>query len=241
MSYGYESNGFEVAAQSAASERAGFLRNTYAHLAGALFALVGIEAVLLNTVTVDQVFGVLGRSPFGMLGVMLAFMAGSWVAQSFAMQRVNRAMQYFGLALYVLLEALILLPMFFYAELKFPGQVGGLTQSAGILSLCIFGGLSAAVLTTGSDYSFLRTAVMMGCFLATGLIICSAIFGFTLGILFSFAMVALLCACILYQTSEIMHRFPSDMYVAAALMLFSSIVTLFFYIFRILMAFQERD
>lgn len=242
MSYGYESNGFEVAAQSAASERAGFLRNTFAHLAGALLALVALEAVLLNTITRQQVFTLLGNSPFGMIGILVAFMAASWVAQSFAMQRTNRAMQYFGLGLYVAIEAVMLLPLFFYAEARFtPEKTVGLMQSAGILSLCIFGGLCAAVVTTGSDYSFLRTAVTMGGFLAFGLIVCAALFNFNLGIWFSFGMVALLCACILYQTSEIVHRFPSDMYVAAALMLFSSVVTLFFYIFRILMAFQERD
>jgi FtsH-binding integral membrane protein len=67
------------------------------------------------------------------------------------------------------------------------------------------------------------------------------LFQLSLGVWFSFAMVAMLSACILYQTSEVMHRFPSDMYVAAALMLFSSVVTLFYYIFRILMSFQSRD
>jgi hypothetical protein len=117
----------------------------------------------------------------------------------------------------------------------------GLTQSAGILSLCVFGGLSAAVITTGSDYSFLRPIITIGSFLALGLIVCAMLFQLSLGVWFSFAMVAMLSACILYQTSEVMHRFPSDMYVAAALMLFSSVVTLFYYIFRILMSFQSRD
>jgi len=242
MSYGYEQDGFEVAAQSAAAERAGFLRLTYAHLAGALMALVALEGLLLNTLTPNQVFGFLGKSPFGMLGIFVAFMAVSWVAQSMATARTSRAVQYLGLGLYVVMEAFLLLPMFFYAELRFgPEKMYGLIQSAGILSLCTFGGLSAAVLATGNDYSFLRTAITVGSFLALGLIICAMIFGFTLGIWFSFGMVALLCACILYQTSEVMHRFPSDMYVAASLMLFSSLVTLFWYIFRILMSFQERD
>lgn len=242
MSYGYESNGFEVAAHAAASERAGFLRNTYAHLAGALLALVALEATLLNTISPRQVFTVLGNSPFGMIGIMVAFMAASWVAQSFASQRSSRGLQYMGLALYVVVEAFVLLPMFFYAELQFgQAKMHGLAQSAGILSLAIFGGLSAAVLMTGTDYSFLRTAVTVGGFLALGLIICAMIFGFSLGIWFSFGMVALLSACILYQTSEVMHRFPTDMYVAAALMLFSSAVTLFYYVFRILMSMQERD
>ena len=242
MSYGYENEGFEVAAQSATAERATFLRRTYSLLAGSLLALVALEAFLLQTLTPNQVFGFLGKSPFGMLGLFLGFMAISWVAQTIAAQRVSQALQYFGLGLFIAMEALLLLHMFFYAEMTLGHEkMLGLTQSAGILSLCVFGGLSAAVITTGTDYSFLKTAISMGSFLAIGLIICAILFNLSLGVWFSFAMVGLLSACILYQTSEVMHRFPSDMYVAAALMLFSSAVTLFYYVFRILMSFQSRD
>ena len=242
MSYGYENEGFDVVAQAGANARATFMRRTYALLAGSLLALVAIEAFLLQTITRDQVFGFLGRSPFGMLGIFLGFMVVSWGAQAIAMQRVSQALQYLGLGIYIVMEAFLLLPMFFYAEARLgPEKMIGLTQSAGILSLCVFGGLSAAVITTGSDYSFLRPIITIGCFLSVGLIVCAMLFQLSLGAWFSFAMVALLSACILYQTSEVMHRFPSDMYVAAALMLFSSIVTLFYYIFRILMSFQSRD
>ncbi len=242
MSYGYENDGYDVVAQAGATARATFMRRTYGLLAGSLLALVAIEAMLLQNITRDQVFGFLGRSPFGMMGIFLGFMVVSWGAQAIAMQRVSQALQYLGLGLYIVMEAFLLLPMFFYAEARLgPEKMHGLIQSAGILSLCVFGGLSAAVLTTGNDYSFLRPIITIGCFLSVGLIICAMLFQLSLGVWFSFAMVGLLSACILYQTSEVMHRFPSDMYVAAALMLFSSVVTLFYYIFRILMSFQSRD
>jgi FtsH-binding integral membrane protein len=67
------------------------------------------------------------------------------------------------------------------------------------------------------------------------------IFGFSLGLIFSFAMVGFMSAYILYETSQVMLNFPTNKHVAAALMLFSSVATLFFYILRILMAFSSRD
>jgi hypothetical protein len=43
-------------------------------------------------------------------------------------------------------------------------------------------------------------------------------------------MVALLSASILYQTSNIVHHYRTDQYVAASLGLFASVATLFWYI-----------
>ncbi|MFN5289742.1 MAG: permease, partial [Planctomycetia bacterium] len=51
---------------------------------------------------------------------------------------------------------------------------------------------------------------------------------------FSFAMVVLLCGYMLYETSAVMYYWPTDKHVAAALMLFSSVATMFYYIVRIL-------
>jgi len=54
-------------------------------------------------------------------------------------------------------------------------------------------------------------------------------------------MVALLAACILFQTSAVIRDYRPTQYVAAALALFASIATLFYWILRILMMFQSRD
>jgi FtsH-binding integral membrane protein len=59
------------------------------------------------------------------------------------------------------------------------------------------------------------------------------VFGFTLGTLFSVAMVALSGAAILFETSRVQREFPEDRYVAAALSLFASVAMMFWYILRI--------
>jgi FtsH-binding integral membrane protein len=45
---------------------------------------------------------------------------------------------------------------------------------------------------------------------------------------------------VLYQTSLVMQYFPPTGYVAAALMLFSTIATLFWYVLRLMMELNRR-
>ena len=61
------------------------------------------------------------------------------------------------------------------------------------------------------------------------------LFGFTLGIMFSYVMVALACGYILYDTSNVMQHYRTSQHVAASLALFASVMLLFWYVLRIVM------
>ena len=65
------------------------------------------------------------------------------------------------------------------------------------------------------------------------------IFGFELGTWFSVAMVAFAGAAVLYDTSNVLHHYPEDRYVAASLQLFTSVALLFWYVLRIFMAARD--
>ena len=65
------------------------------------------------------------------------------------------------------------------------------------------------------------------------LIVAALLFGLDLGIWFSVAMVALMGATILYNTQQILRRYPADAYVAAAVSLFSALMTMFWYVLRL--------
>lgn len=67
-------------------------------------------------------------------------------------------------------------------------------------------------------------------------IVGSLAFGFTLGTFFSVAMVAVAGASILYDTSNVLLRYPEDRYVGASLQLFASVALMFWYILRIFMS-----
>ena len=76
----------------------------------------------------------------------------------------------------------------------------------------------------------------IGGFVALGVIVVGAIFGFNLGLWFSLAMVGLASASILYETYNIKNVYSKGQYVGAALQMFSSIMLLFWYILRIFMS-----
>ena len=67
------------------------------------------------------------------------------------------------------------------------------------------------------------------------LIIASMLFGFELGTWFSVAMIAFAGAAVLYDTSNILHHYPQDKYVAASLELFASIALMFWYVLQLFM------
>jgi len=195
------------------------------------------ETVLLRfTPGIENV--VVGMLGVSWLFVLLAFMAVSWVAQYWARSGASPALQYLGLALYVVAEAIIFLPLLYIADHRLPGQ--HVIQTAGILTLTVFGGLTATVFITRKDFSFLGPILCIGGFIALGIILASLLLGgFNLGILFCFFMVALLSGYVLYHTSNVLYHYRTDQHVAASLALFSSIATLFWYILQIVMS--SRD
>jgi hypothetical protein len=232
------------AAQSAASERAAFIRRVYAHLAGAVLALIAVEAVLLTAVKGNELAVVrLMMGGWSWLIVMLLFMGAGFVARVWAQSQSSMALQYMGLALYVVAWAVIFLPLLIvaqYFQARFQPETNLIAQ-AGIMTGAVFGGLTLAVLTTKKDFSFLSSILCVGSLIALGVIIAGIIFGFTLGLFFSFAMVALISGYILYDTSNVMLHYPTDMHVAAALELLADVAMLFWYIVQILMSLSSRD
>ena len=223
-------------AEAAPDERATFIRRTYAHLAGAIFAFIGLEFYLINSPIAEIMFNVMSMR-FGWLMILGGFMILGRLATGLAAGGASSTVQYVGLTLYVLAEAVIFVPILFIATYYTSPDV---LPTAGILTLLLFGGLTLVVFTTRKDFSFLRGILAIGSMLALGLIVCAVLFGFNLGVIFSFAMVLLASGAILYDTSRILHHYNSDQYVAASLQLFASVALLFWYILQIVMSLSRR-
>jgi FtsH-binding integral membrane protein len=212
-------------------EKAVFYKKTYLHVALALLAFIFAETLLLFTVPVDVIAWMLGGK-FIWLFIIGLFWLGSLLSNKMAFAS-SRDQQYLGLGLYVILEAVIFLPMMYIAAFYAGGEV---IMQAATITLFMFSGLTAVVFFTRTDFSFLRTALVVGGFIALGLIVTGAIFGFNLGLWFSVGMVVLASGSILYQTSQIKDKYVTTQYVGAALQLFASIMLLFWYVLRILMS-----
>ena len=223
-------------ADAAPDTRAQFIRRTYAHLAIALLAFVGFEAVLLSSSFAQGLALKILDLPFGWIGVLGAMMVVGWMASRMA-HSMSKPTQYFGLALYTFAEACIFLPLVMIA-LAISGD-GTILLQAGLMTGLLFIGLTSTVLITRKDFSFLKTALTVGGFVAIGLIICSIIFGFSLGLLFSAGMVVFAAAAILYTTSNIIHHYHEEQYVGAALELFAAVALLLWYVLRILISLNQ--
>ena len=104
-----------VVADAPADARRTFIRKTYTHLMAAVYAFVGLVYLLFALNVDDMMLSMLGHGQWTWLIVLGAFMAVSWIADSWARSTTSLGMQYAGLFLYVLAEAVILLPLLHYA------------------------------------------------------------------------------------------------------------------------------
>ena len=225
------------------SDRVNFLRKTYSLLGGALiaFAMIagGMMKFMPETSLKFSAWALHGQ--LNWLIVMVLFMLVGYIAQRLAMSETSRGVQYVGLGIAVLAEGIILQPILWFVLAKYggAGMFTILTQAI-IVTLAIFLGLTLTVFITKKDFSFMRSMLVVASFAMLGIIIASMAFGFTLGAVFCGFGILVLSGWVLYQTSLVMRDFPPTGYVAAALMLFSTIATLFWYVLQLLISLRNN-
>jgi len=220
--------------QTSEMERVEFYKKTYLNVAFGVLAFIVIEYIFLHTSSIVKFALSLtqGRMWLLMLG---GFMLATNYAERMAIRSTSRNKQYIGYLLYIIAEAFIFVPILYFAS-YFMEEGGMIIEQAAVLTFGLFTGLTATVFLTKKDFSFLRTGLTIGGFIAIGLIIAGTLFGFNLGLWFSVGMIILAAVSILYQTSNLLRKYRTDQYVAAALGLFASLMLLFWYILRILMS-----
>ncbi len=219
----------------AEEERVAFYRKTYTHVALAVLLFIVVEYLFFQSpVIVNFAASLMGG--WSWLVLLGAFMLVTNYAEGLALKSQDKNVHYMALLIYVIAEAFIFIPMLLIAFNMIDGVA--MLQQAAVMTVALFVGLSAIVFFTKKDFSFLRSILVMGFMIALGLIVAGTIFGFDLGLWFSVAMVALAAGSILYTTSNMVHKYNEEQYVAAALGLFASLMLLFWYILRI---FMSRD
>jgi len=215
-----------------AETRSDFIWRTYGHVAAAILLFAGIETYLFSSgLAFPMAQSMLG---FSWLLILGAFMIVGWLATHVAHTVQSKPLQYVALVGFVVAEAIIFVPLLAIAITAQPGMV----ESAVGVTLLGTAGLTAVALITRKDFSFLRGILVWGGILAIVAIVAAVLFGFELGTWFSVAMIGFAGAAVLYDTSNILHHYPEDRYVGAALQLFASIALMFWYVLRL---FMSRD
>ena len=220
-------------AQAKPSDRAQFIKNTYLHLAGAVAAFIVVEFILFATGIAGALTSFISGNRFGWLMIIGGFSLLGWLSRGLVAQADNVNKQYAGLGAYIVGEALIFAPILYIATNY--TQDPYLIPMAAILTLAMFAGITTVAFTSGKDFSFLGGFLRIGGFIALGLIVCSVLFGFTLGLIFSALMIVFASVAILYTTSNIIRHYATHQYVAASLELFASVALLFYYVLITLM------
>ncbi len=209
--------------------RAQFIWRTYLHVALAIVAFALVEVVLFRSGIAERIALPMIRNWPLILG---GFMLTGWMASRSAHTAQSQPVQYLTLAGYVLLEAVIFAPLIYIAETRAPG----VAESAAVITLVGCVGLMGVAHITRKDFSFLRGLLVWGGLLALIAIGGSFLFGWQLGTWFSVAMIGFAGVAVLYDTSNILHHYPQEKYVAASLQLFASIALMFWYVLQLLLS-----
>ena len=211
-----------------AVDRSQFIWKCYAHVVGAILAFAAVEVYLFQS-------GIAARIAAPMINNWLLVLGGlmlaSWGATHVAHRLESTQAQYGAFAFYIVVKAIIFSPLLYIANAAQPGVID---SAAGVT---VFGciGLIAVAMITRKDFSFLRGMLVWIGMLAMAGIAGSLLFGFQLGTWFSVAMIGFAGAAVLYDTSNIMHHYPQDRYVAASMALVASIMLMFWYILQLFM------
>ncbi|CAA0215890.1 Bax inhibitor-1/YccA family protein [Tenacibaculum maritimum] len=217
------------------AERVAFYKKTYTHVAGGVLLFVIFEYLLLQSTAIVE-FALSMTQGFKWLLLLGGFMLVTNYAESTMLKTQDKSKQYAAYGVYILAEAFIFIPLIYIAML-YTGNAD-LLQQAAIVTLALFAGISSIVFITKKDFSFLKSALTVGFFIAIGLIIAGTLFGFSLGLWFSVGMCILAGGSILYQTSNLVNKYSTNDYIPAALGLFASLMLLFWYVLQL---FLSRD
>jgi FtsH-binding integral membrane protein len=222
------SYGVETAAQASVEERMGFVRKVYAlFFAATLFAIGGVGLAL----TVEPLQRFAFEHPWIMFFIMIG---GVFAAQAVRHVRGLNLVALFG---FTALTGVIISPLIGFVLAHNPASL----WQAGLLTVGIFGGLTAYVFVSKRDFSFMRGMLTTGLivvFLAVVLnlfIVGSSALSFGI----SCAALLLFSGFVLYDTSNIIRRYPTNEYVAGALSLYLDAFNIFLALLRILNA--NRD
>ena len=209
-------------ADATVAERMGFLRKVYSlFFAGILFSGVGVAI------------------GFAVPSLMVAVIEHRWItffliigavigAQAVRLVPVVNLLALFG---FTALMGLVISPLLFIIGQKNPNSI----LQAGVLTVGIFGGLTAYAFLSKRDFSFLNGMLTVGLIVVVlsgvvNMFLASSAFSFGIAV----TTLLLFSGYVLYDTQQIMRRYPTNEYVAGALDLFLDAFNIFLALLRIL-------
>ncbi|HEV7374890.1 MAG TPA: Bax inhibitor-1/YccA family protein [Pyrinomonadaceae bacterium] len=212
-----------TAAEASLSERLSFIRKVYGlFFAATLFAIGGV----LLGFAYEPLMVFAFEHPFIMLFAMLGGVMGATAV------RHKPGINLVALFGFTTLTGVIISPLLYIISRTNPDSI----LQAGILTVGIFGGLTAYVFISKKDFSFMRGLLVTGLIVVilTGLLNILFIGSSALYFAGAVATLLLFSGFVLYDTSNIIRRYPTNEYVAGALALYLDAFNIFLALLRIM-------
>lgn len=231
--------------------RLAFLRKVYTLFSAAMVVWMGTTLlVTFNEALLGKAIGLMSGGFLGFILLMgLMFLLLRLTATA------GTGISLLGLGLFGVLEGFLTAPLVYIAmassaglEVMVDGQAAiepamlldasNIVTQAFALTCAVFAGLTTYALTTKRDFLWLRGALWMGFFGLMAIVLLS-FFGIGGNIVsgwgFSAAFVVLMGGFVLYDTQNIMKRYPEHMAAAAAATLLIDFIIMFKHILMLLM------
>ena len=212
-----------TAAEASLPERLAFIRKVYSlFFVATLFAIGGV----LLGFAYEPLMVFAFQHPIIMLLMMLG---GVFAAQAVRHKPGINLVALFG---FTTLTGVIISPLLYIISLHNPASI----LQAGILTVGIFGGLTAYAFISNKDFSFLRGMLVTGLIVVilAGLLNILVIGSSALYFAGAVATLLLFSGFVLYDTSNIIRRYPTNEYVSGALDLYLDAFNIFLALLRIL-------
>jgi FtsH-binding integral membrane protein len=221
-----------MVADAPAEARLNFIRKTYLLFMASILAAILAGTLCLQVPALQNLAGTILSNPIIALVVI--------VGASFAAQAVSRieGLNYAALFGFTALIGLIFAPVLRMYETTAPGIV---TQAA-FLTTLVFGSLTLYAFLSRKDFSYLGGLLFVGIIaLVVGGLANAFFFKSSSGSYWmAWVTVFLFSGFVLYDTSQIIHRYDEKGYCSAALALFLDFFNLFMAILRILGGNRDR-
>jgi len=231
--------------------RLAFLRKVYTLFSAAMVVWMGTTLlVTFNETLLEKALGLMGGGFLGfilLMGVMFLLLRLTATA--------GTGISLLGLGLFGVLEGFLTAPLVYIGLARgneeamlalSQGAIDtstltlgtGVVTQAFVLTCAVFGGLTVYALTTKRDFLWMRGALWMGFFALMAIVVLS-FFGIGENLVsgwgFSAAFVLLMGGFVLYDTQNIMKRYPEHMAAAAAATLLIDFIIMFKHILMLLM------
>lgn len=224
-----------VVANASPVTRAAFLRKVYATLTAGVGVSLGTGIVLALQAAADPTHFV--RTMLQGSGMWMLFLG--YLALSFMVGAVVRVrgVNILAYLFFTAFTGFFISPLLTYSILQAGGALTIVWQALG-LTVFAFGGLTAYVLISGKDFSFIKGFIWTGFWILLGFMVVGFFvdsWAYHMGI--TAAGLLVFVGFVLYDTSEIMHRYGPGDWVAGAFSLFIDFINMFI---RILMLLAGR-